>query len=130
MASIQIIGDVNLDFLKWQAPDQQHINMVQITNNTLEVSGFTQLVKGVTRCWPGQVDSLLDHLWTNDHARVMSCSNEVEAVGNHNWISGHIRLTGRDSKRLDTRRRNFKNFDPVKYREAGRNKLDGNLQYP
>ena len=47
----------------------------------------------------------------------MSCKNEVEAVGDHNWIAGHIRLTGSDSKRLDTRRRNFRNFDPVTYRE-------------
>ena len=91
--------------------------MVQCTKNTLEVNGFTQLITGVTRCWPGQLDSAIDHLWSNDHTRVMSCSNEVEAVGDHSWIAGHIRLTGSDSKMLDTRRRNLRNFDPVKYRE-------------
>ena len=116
-ATIHIIGDLNLDFLKWQVPDRAHSDMVNCTKNILESNGFTQLVRGATRSWPGQLDSLIDHLWSNDHSRVMSCVNEVEAVGDHNCITGHIRITGRYSKRLDTRRRNFKTFDPVKYRE-------------
>ena len=115
-ASIHIIGDTNLDYQRWQNPDWNHRDMVQATKNTLETNGFTQLITEITRCWPGQVDSTIDHLWTNDQNRIMSTGNEVEAVGDHNWIQGHIRLTGKDSKRLDTRRRDFRNFDPVEYR--------------
>ena len=112
-----IIGDVNLDFVKWNVPDHSQLQMITDSKNILEANGFFQLVKEVTRSWPGQSDSLIDHFWTNDPSRVLSVTNSVRAVGDHNVIMATIRTKGRDNKRLDTTKRSFKNFDPNVYRQ-------------
>ena len=39
-----------------------------------------------------------------------------EPVGDHNVITANIRLKGNDNRRLDTRKRSHKNFDPDIYR--------------
>ena len=115
-SSVHIIGDFNLDFRKWASPDGHHINLVNNTKNILEAGGYSQLVVGITRTWPGQVDSLIDHLWSNNSQRIISCTNEVRATGDHNLLTAIIRTKGQDSRRLDARRRSYKNFDPVIYR--------------
>ena len=112
-----IIGDVNLDFVKWNSPDHSQLQMITDSKNTLEASGFFQLVKDVTRSWPGQVDSLIDHFWTNEPSKVLSVTNLVRAVGDHNVITATVRIKGSDTVRLDTRKRSYKNFDPVIYRQ-------------
>ena len=86
-----IIGDVNLDFIKWNTPDHSQLQMITDSKNTLEASGFYQLVKEVTRSWPGQVDSLIDHFWTNEPSKVLSVTNLVRAVGDHNVITATVR---------------------------------------
>ena len=112
-----IIGDVNLDFTKWNAPDYSQLQMITDSKNILEASGFFQLVKDVTRSWPGQVDSLIDHFWTNEPNKVLSVTNKVRAVGDHNVITATIRIKGSDTRRLDTKKRSYKNFDPLIYRQ-------------
>ena len=112
-----IIGDVNLDYQKWDLPDFAHLQMITETKDTLEAGGFFQLIKEVTRSWPGQSDSLIDHFWTNNPQKIIQVSNMVRAVGDHNVISATIRLKGSDTRRLDTRRRSYKTFDPVIYRQ-------------
>ena len=115
--SCHIIGDVNLDFVKWNAPDFSQAQMISDSKDILEANGFCQLVKDVTRCWPGQTDSLIDHVWTNGPNRIVSITNKVRSVGDHNVITAVIRIKGSDSTRHDTRKRSFKNFDPVVYRQ-------------
>ena len=115
-AICHIIGDVNLDYKRWQAPDVAHSQMINETKDVLEAGGFHQLVKEVTRSWPGQLDSLIDHFWTNVPQKILSVSNSVRAVADHNAISATVRIKGSDLKRLDTRRRSYKNFDPAIYR--------------
>ena len=116
-SSCHIIGDFNLDHLRWNLPDHLHLQMINDTKYILESSGFVQLVTDVTRSWPGQVDSLIDHLWTNDALKIISVSNVVRAVGDHNVITACIRLKGSDVRKLDIRKRTYKNFDPVVYRQ-------------
>ena len=115
--NIHLIGDFNLDFLKWGAPDANHANMINCMKNTLELNGFGQLVQGITRTWPGQLDSLIDHIWSNDQMRIIAWRNEVQSVGDHNLITMMIRTSGMDSKQLDTKRRDMKNFNPDIYIE-------------
>ena len=43
--------------------------------------------------------------------------NRVRAVGDHNVITATIRTRGSDTRRLDTRKRSYKNFDPNTYRQ-------------
>ena len=112
-----ILGDFNLDYNKWTAPDFAHAQMISDSKDTLETGGFHQLVEDVTRSWPGQVDSLIDHIWTNEPGKILQVMNKVRAAGDHNVISVLIRLKGSDSTKLDTRKRSFKNFDPLEYRQ-------------
>ena len=60
---------------------------------------------------------MIDHYWTNDPQKIISVSNVVRAVGDHNVISARIRMKGSDIRRLDTRKRSYKNFDPIIYRQ-------------
>ena len=116
-STCHIIGDINLDYKKWTAPDFSQLQMITDTKNSLEAGGFFQLIYDVTRTWPGQVDSLIDHFWTNDPQKIIKVSNVVRAVGDHNVISASIRMKGSDTRRLDTRKRSYKNFDPNLYRQ-------------
>ena len=115
-STCHITGDFNLDYLKWSTPDHSHLQMITDSKNTLEAGGFFQLITEVTRSWPGQLDSLIDHFWTNDAQKIISVTNHVRAVGDHNVITASIRLKGKVSKRLDVRKRSYKNFDPVIFR--------------
>ena len=114
--SCTIIGDTNLDFLNWNTPDHNHTPMVERSKDVLENGDFTQLVNGFTRSWPNTADSLIDQCWLNTLERILSCSNLIRAQGDHNLIQARIRLKGKDAKRLDTNRRNYKTFTPVQYR--------------
>ena len=116
-STCHIIGDVNLDYVKWTAPDFSQQQMITDTKNSLEAGGFFQLISDVTRSWPGQVDSLIDHYWTNDPQKILKVSNVVRAVGDHNVISACVRMKGSDSRQLDTCKRSYKNFDPIIYRQ-------------
>ena len=49
--------------------------------------------------------------------QMISVSNVVRAVGDHNVITACIRLKGSDVRKLDIRKRSYKNFDPVLYRQ-------------
>ena len=116
-ATCHIIGDFNLDYTKWNNPDHLHLQMINDSKYTLEAGGFVQLVTDVTRSWPGQSDSLIDHFWTNDAQKIVKVSNIVRAVGDHNVITASIRLKGSDVRKLDIRKRSYKIFDPVLYRQ-------------
>ena len=117
-----LIGDVNLDYKKWNAPDFAHSQMINDTKDALEAGGFFQLIEDVTRSWPGQLDSLIDHFWTNEPQKILKVSNSVRAVADHNVISASVRIKGSDTKRLDTRKRSYKNFYPTLYRHKLGNK--------
>ena len=116
-STCHIIGDVNLDYLKWDLPDYLHSQMITDAKNCLEGGGFFQLVSDVTRAWPGQTDSLIDHFWTNDVQKVLEVKNSVRSAGDHNVITAIIRMKGSDVRQLDSRKRSFKNFDPVSFRQ-------------
>ena len=107
-SSVHIIGDFNLDYNKWTTPEFKHTQLVNCSKNTLEAGGFTQLVDGITRSWIGQTDSLLDHIWSNNTQRILSCTNEVRAMGDHNLITMVIRTKGQDSRRLEIMKRSYK----------------------
>ena len=51
-----IIGDINLDLLKWDNPDQMNITMVETTKTEIQSLGFVQMVEGITRSWKGKCD--------------------------------------------------------------------------
>ena len=81
------VGDINLDFINWNARDYHNFSMVARTQSEIETSGFHQLVREVTRSWPGQADSIVDHIWSNCLNRIVSHSNTVRASADHNLLT-------------------------------------------
>ena len=84
ISKCHIVCDFNLDYTKWATPDTNHEQMITCTKNTLETAGFTQIIRDITRCWPGQNDSLVDHIWSNDTQNIINVTNVVLSVGDHN----------------------------------------------
>ena len=89
-----VLGDMNLDFLKWHDPDQFHEEMVDLVQRRIELEGFSQIITGHTRSWPGQADSLLDHIWVNCPNRVVSHQNVVNGASDHNVVE--VIVAGKD----------------------------------
>ena len=56
-ARVVVIGDSNLNYLKWNDPGPRIARMVKQTKDELETLGFCQLIKKITRTWPGQPNS-------------------------------------------------------------------------
>ena len=82
-----LIGDLNVDFLKWNDQNYRLKKFVQILKDEIEVSGFCQLVNSITRTWPGQPSSIVDHIWTNSPGNINSTSNKVRSSSDRNHIS-------------------------------------------
>ena len=70
-----VIGDLNLDYLCWGQPEQRLEKMVEMVQDTIEIEGFVQLIKGHTRRWRHQADSLLDHCWSNCGQNILRSYN-------------------------------------------------------
>ena len=87
-----VVGDLNLDQVKWLNPDQHQANMVELVQNTIEVAGHTQIVSGITRCWKQQADSLIDHIWVNCNDLIIDHFNKVRSDSDHNLIGLNISL--------------------------------------
>ena len=66
-----VIGDLNLDFLNWSDPEPGHANMINRTKDEIETRGFAQIIRGHTRTWRHQKDSLIDHCWLAKPDRII-----------------------------------------------------------
>ena len=115
------IGDTNLDFIKWQDPDQAHEKMVNRTKEEIESAGFTQVIRGVTRTWKGQCDSLVDQCWVNNPNRIISHQNELRGSSDHNLITVLVRTKDRCQATQEVSNRMWRNFCPVTFRERIKN---------
>ena len=115
-----VVGDTNLDKIKWDTPDSRHLDMVNLTKNYIETKNCQQIFTGSTRSWPGQVNSLIDQVWTNDITKVISQRNVIRAISDHNVISVKIRLKGQDNPPTETLCRNRTKMDKVNFiKEVG-----------
>ena len=110
------MGDLNLDFLKWNRPDQNVKNMSERTKNWIETIGFNQYIQWHTRTWRNQEPSLLDQVWSNKPECIMSTRNIVNALSDHNIIETTIRVKGREGVCQEYEKRSRKNFSPEKFR--------------
>ena len=89
-----VIGDLNLDHLRWSTPEQQLEKMVDIVKESIETSGFRQVIAGHTRTWRQQAPSLLNQVWTNCPERVVRIMNETRGSSDHNVVS--VEMTGKN----------------------------------
>ena len=85
-----VIGDINLDHLRWSTPETHLENMVDKLKDSIETCGFHQLIAGITRTWRHQADSILDHIWSNCLERCLKTFNETRGLSDHNVIGVEI----------------------------------------
>ena len=112
-----LIGDTNMDYVRWQNPDSAHLRMVQRTKEEMEPLGFVQIISGVTRTWRGQTDSLIDQCWLNRPQRLISQHNELRGSSDHNMISVIMRTKDKIHSPQVIRKRLWKFFSLTSYRE-------------
>ena len=117
-ANCYVVGDLNLDHLRWGSPDSSQENMIDAVKNDIETAGFIQLIRDYTRSMSNQADSCLDHVWTNSSHKVSRHFNNIKGESDHNLIgvdiaTGNIRLGGQN-----IRKRNWKNFDVEAFKKA------------
>ena len=123
-----LLGDLNLDYCKWDDSNYRNNKMIQHTKDEIETMGFCQLVKDYTRHWPGQPSSIVDHVWTNNPASLMSIRNLVRASSDHNLLSTVVRTKDRQELCHDMERRDRKEFNITRYKEKIKN-IDWTMYY-
>ena len=80
------MGNMNLDFGKWEAPDGNQIRMINLVKDEIAILGFSQQVDKITRSMEGQADSTLDHIWTNSPGRLIFTRNLQRTFSDHNLL--------------------------------------------
>ena len=120
-----VMMDANIDFLKWtktDLPASDHTvrlrPLIQQLFTRIFPLGVSQLVTTPTRFWTGQVESGLDHLYTNKPDKLSSVDLEFTGMSDHKIIK-----VTRFSKSLKrnvryVRKRSFKNFDREQFSRA------------
>ena len=87
-----VLGDLNLDYLRWNNPEFHLQKMVELVQSQIETLGFVQLVSDSTRAWKNQADSLLDQIWTNCPSKIICHKNQVRGSSDHNVITAEYPL--------------------------------------
>ena len=112
-----VLGDTNLDFLKWASPDSINTAITNMVKNGPESEGSCQLITEATRFWPNQRPSLIDQVWTNCPQRVISANNVVYGASDHNIIEVMIKFKGKIGGPKVIRKRKIKNWETDLYRK-------------
>ena len=98
-----------------------------MVKDQVEILGFCQLVEKVTRAWPGQPASIVDHVWTNSPTNIISVSNCVRGSSDHNVLSVILRTRDRREHVHDIWRRDRRKFNLNDFREKIKNIDWGNF---
>ena len=123
-----VMGDINLDFLKWTrtdlTPTDSTLRLKPLTEalfSRIFPHGVSQLVKVATRVWPGLADSGLDHIYSNRPEKCSDITAELTGRSDHKLLK-FTRFTKSLNRKVKyVRKRSFKNFDPKQFIEAVRN---------
>ena len=104
-------GDLNIDYLRWDNPDQEHRRLVDRTKDNIETLGFAQLVSGPTRFWPNTNPSLIDQVWCNHPEKIKSCKNITRPVADHNLVEVVVNLRANPRSRMEIMKRKCGKLD-------------------
>ena len=105
-----VVGDLNLDHIKWTSPELIHEKMVDEMKTHIETSGFIQLVQGFTRTWRSQTDSLLDHAWSNCSEKISKIYNDTNGASDHNVVGVEVHMKELKQGGQNSIRRIWKDF--------------------
>ena len=109
------IGDMNLDFSKWDQSDYRHQKLVKLVKDNIETLGFGQVISTMTRHWPGTPSSLVDHLWTNTPGCILAHHNSNNTPSDHNILTAILRSRDRKENSQVLISRDRKNLDLKEY---------------
>ena len=116
---IHVLGDMNLNYLDIQnqsiPPNSHSARLRPLVHALLDrvvPHGFSQLITDVTRVWPGQESSLLDHHWTNKPEKISSTHAFYQGGSDHKMIFSVRHTKQIISKPRIIKKRCFKNFKP------------------
>ena len=109
-----VLGDINLDYMKWALPDNSQEKMVNEVKSKIETSGFQQLITGATRIWKEQNDSCIDHIWANCQNRIVKTTNTTRGSSDHNIIGVEISIKEIKNAGNNIVKRTWKKFDKEK----------------
>ena len=122
---IHVLGDTNLDFLKWKDPgqpgSQQRNRLHKLSNAVFDrifPFGFVQLVSVPTRFWPGQEPSGLDHWYTNRSSKVSPIQVINQGASDHRFIFARRFSKSVIDKPRIIKKRSYKNFQPQEFLTA------------
>ena len=87
-----LLGDINLDHIRWDNPETKNEVMVENMKDIIETCGFVQLITQYTRSSRGTADSLLDHIWSNCQTRISNTFNISRGASDHNVVGLEISL--------------------------------------
>ena len=122
-----VMGDINLDFLKWTRTDlsstDSSVRLKPLTEalfSRIFPHGVSQLVKEATRVWPGQPDSGLDHIYSNKPDKCSAINLEFSGGSDHKLLkfTRYAKSVTRNIKYV--RKRSFKNFKSEEFVKAVR----------
>ena len=92
---IHVMGDTNLDFLKWNNPNQPGSNqrnrlhkLSHAVFDRIFPFGFVQLISVPTRFWPGQEPSGLDHWYSNKPGKLSDIQVNNHGGSDHKLLFG------------------------------------------
>ena len=122
---VMVLGDINLDFLKWTRrnlpANDSSVRLKQLNElifSRIFPLGVSQLVTTATRVSPADPPSGLDHIYTNRPDKCSDVQAELNGGSDHKVLKitrfskAHVR-----SARY-VRKRSYKNFCPDKFSEA------------
>ena len=112
-----LIGDQNIDFLRFENPDRAHASMVEKIRMEILPLGQVQLTNGATHSWPGQANSCLDHVWTNYPLYMSPVSTEWRGRSDHKTVSAVRNSKIKVEKEKYSRKRLMRNFNEADFLE-------------
>jgi hypothetical protein len=89
--------------------------MIKLVEEDLCTLGFVQTIKGATRSWPGDQDTLIDQVWTNCSDRLQETRNIVRASSDHNVVAAKVKDRKQNLEAHPVRKRSLKNFKEEEY---------------
>ena len=122
---VMVLGDINLDFLKWNRSNlpacDSSVRLKQLNElvfNRIFPQGVSQLVTTPTRLSPVDPPSGLDHIYTNRPDKCSAVQAEVHGGSDHKLlkITRFSRAEVRSARYV--RKRSYKNFCPAQFCEA------------
>ena len=121
---VVVTGDINIDSMKWMRDDLPSNDsthklkaLTQILFERIIPHGVSQQVTVPTHSWPGQQDSCLDHLYTNQPDKLSEVT--LHAHGSDHKLLHVVRYAESIKKNVRyIRKRCFKGFDTTGFKAA------------